>query len=367
MTLFATCALAAPATYVTGKSATAYTAPVATILNQISQFNDDGSYTFGYENSDGSFRIETMDVNGYITGKYGYVDAYGQPQETGIYIYIYTPNDEKTGKIQISRFPNYIEYVAGKMSGASIGFQARGSSIPKDARASTAFPFVRTTTRTAEQKALDYLYNSVDEDEDGIPDASPVRATYTAPTAVRVVESAPVYNNVNNVRVAAPAKVSYSEAPTVVRVAEPATAAVQTVQAVQPTSPVRIVSPSRLASYNVATPTVVRVADPYSAVSNVRLATSTKNSYRPVVRVVAPQRVSYDQPTVVRVADRGQTTYKSSSSHLDDFLKSLSNRNVVASGYDTVDEASSSAFVSASPVQVFQDDSVSVDSFDSRA
>ena len=24
-----------------------------------------------------------MDVNGYITGRYGYVDAYGQPQETG--------------------------------------------------------------------------------------------------------------------------------------------------------------------------------------------------------------------------------------------------------------------------------------------
>lgn len=78
------CALAAPATYVSSK-ATSYTAPAVTILKQINQLNGDGSYTFGYEASDGSFRVENMDVDGYITGRYGYVDAYGQPQETGMF------------------------------------------------------------------------------------------------------------------------------------------------------------------------------------------------------------------------------------------------------------------------------------------
>ena len=43
------------------------------ILKQVQLVNDDGSYTFGYENQDGSFRVENKDKNGYITGKYGYV------------------------------------------------------------------------------------------------------------------------------------------------------------------------------------------------------------------------------------------------------------------------------------------------------
>ena len=77
--------LAAPTSYVGGKSSTAYSSPspIVTILKQISQYNDDGSYTFGYENSDGSFRIENMYSNGYLTGRYGYIDSNGQPQETG--------------------------------------------------------------------------------------------------------------------------------------------------------------------------------------------------------------------------------------------------------------------------------------------
>lgn len=53
------------------------------ILKQIQQVQDDGSYTFGYENADGSFRVENKDKNGYITGKYGYVDDKGHLQILG--------------------------------------------------------------------------------------------------------------------------------------------------------------------------------------------------------------------------------------------------------------------------------------------
>lgn len=77
--------LAVPTNYVSSKSATSYTAPVVAILKQINQLNDDGSYTFGFEASDGSFRVESMDVDGYITGRYGYIDANGETQETGSY------------------------------------------------------------------------------------------------------------------------------------------------------------------------------------------------------------------------------------------------------------------------------------------
>lgn len=38
----------------------------------------DGSYTYGFEGSDGSFKIETKTRTGEVTGKYGYVDDSGK-------------------------------------------------------------------------------------------------------------------------------------------------------------------------------------------------------------------------------------------------------------------------------------------------
>lgn len=43
-------------------------APVP-ILRSINKVNDDGSYTFGYEAGDGSFRVERKELNGYVKGK----------------------------------------------------------------------------------------------------------------------------------------------------------------------------------------------------------------------------------------------------------------------------------------------------------
>jgi len=47
------------------------------ILKQINRHNEDGSYTYGYEAADGSFKIETKAANGEVKGKYGYVDDTG--------------------------------------------------------------------------------------------------------------------------------------------------------------------------------------------------------------------------------------------------------------------------------------------------
>ena len=45
---------------------------------QVNEINEDGTYTVGYEASDGSFRLETKDEEGNVSGKYGFVDADGE-------------------------------------------------------------------------------------------------------------------------------------------------------------------------------------------------------------------------------------------------------------------------------------------------
>ncbi|XP_013176525.1 PREDICTED: skin secretory protein xP2-like isoform X1 [Papilio xuthus] len=68
------------------------------ILKQINRHNEDGSYTYGYEAADGSFKIETKSEAGEVKGKYGYKDD--------------------TGKLRV------IEYGANKY-----GFQPAGEGI----------------------------------------------------------------------------------------------------------------------------------------------------------------------------------------------------------------------------------------------
>ncbi|CAB3235298.1 unnamed protein product [Arctia plantaginis] len=48
------------------------------ILKQINKHNEDGSYTYGYEAADGSFKIETKSPTGEVKGKYGYKDDGGK-------------------------------------------------------------------------------------------------------------------------------------------------------------------------------------------------------------------------------------------------------------------------------------------------
>lgn len=53
------------------------TTPVA-ILKQINRHNEDGSYTYGFEGADGSFKIETKLPTGEVRGKYGFTDDTGK-------------------------------------------------------------------------------------------------------------------------------------------------------------------------------------------------------------------------------------------------------------------------------------------------
>ncbi|KRT84450.1 Insect cuticle protein, partial [Oryctes borbonicus] len=57
-----------------------YTTPVP-ILKQINRHNEDGSYSYGYEAADGTFKIESKYPNGEVYGKYGYLDDTGKLRE----------------------------------------------------------------------------------------------------------------------------------------------------------------------------------------------------------------------------------------------------------------------------------------------
>ncbi|KAK0174998.1 hypothetical protein PV327_008783 [Microctonus hyperodae] len=96
--------------------------PVA-ILKQINRHNEDGSYTYGFEGGDGSFKIETKLPNGEVKGKYGFVDDAGkvrvveyganqngfQPAGEGITVAPPTLIDETTNKdvLQSQNFQDY--------------------------------------------------------------------------------------------------------------------------------------------------------------------------------------------------------------------------------------------------------------------
>ena len=51
--------------------------PVA-ILKQINRLNPDGSYTYGYQGADGSYKVEVRYPTGEVKGKYGYIDDKGE-------------------------------------------------------------------------------------------------------------------------------------------------------------------------------------------------------------------------------------------------------------------------------------------------
>lgn len=43
-------------------------------IRNYNKVNDDGSFTFGYEAADGSFKEETRGTDCVVRGRYGYVD-----------------------------------------------------------------------------------------------------------------------------------------------------------------------------------------------------------------------------------------------------------------------------------------------------
>merc|ERR1712001_110067 len=60
--------------------ATPSTTPVP-ILRYVDNQNVDGSYTYGYEAADGTYKLEARHQDGRVKGKYGYIDPEGNLRE----------------------------------------------------------------------------------------------------------------------------------------------------------------------------------------------------------------------------------------------------------------------------------------------
>lgn len=115
--------------------------PVA-ILKQINRHNEDGSYTYGFEGGDGSFKIETKLPTGEVKGKYGFVDDTGkvrvveygankygfQPSGEGITVAPPTLVDETTNKdgLHNTNYQDYSDY----QQPAPVRPQARPAPAP---------------------------------------------------------------------------------------------------------------------------------------------------------------------------------------------------------------------------------------------
>jgi len=52
------------------------------ILKFVDQHNTDGSYTYGFQSADGTYKLETRLKSGEVKGKYGYIDSDGNLKET---------------------------------------------------------------------------------------------------------------------------------------------------------------------------------------------------------------------------------------------------------------------------------------------
>ncbi|XP_042873087.1 uncharacterized protein LOC122253818 [Penaeus japonicus] len=62
----------------TTEASTTTTTTQVPILRQVNEVNDDGTYTYGFEAADGTFKLETRDENGNVNGKYGYLNEFGE-------------------------------------------------------------------------------------------------------------------------------------------------------------------------------------------------------------------------------------------------------------------------------------------------
>lgn len=90
-------------------------------------------YTYGFEAADGSFRVETRDPQGFVKGKYGYVDELGEVKT--------------------------VDYVAGKP-----GFNPQGQHLPIPNGP------IASSGNFDDEFGTDEDWESVDADEDGNPD-----------------------------------------------------------------------------------------------------------------------------------------------------------------------------------------------------
>merc|ERR1712002_912318 len=85
--------------------------PPVPILRYIDRHNLDGSYTYGFQSVDGTYKLETRQTDGQVRGQFGYFDdlgqwresSYGAGAQTGFQSQVPTQTVRREGQILTQR------------------------------------------------------------------------------------------------------------------------------------------------------------------------------------------------------------------------------------------------------------------------
>ncbi|KAK9505271.1 hypothetical protein O3M35_009362 [Rhynocoris fuscipes] len=154
--------------------------PVQTIRNY-NKLNDDGSFTFGYEAADGSFKEETRGTDCVVRGKYGYIDPDGNKRE---FTYVSgNPCD-----------PNAVQEEEEERQEIDSGEENIPANIPRRpilSKAKSVTPKPSRPAQTLFQQA--YNQDSGEDSEENVPNIPqrPIQALHPSPRP-QIVRNYPI-------------------------------------------------------------------------------------------------------------------------------------------------------------------------------
>lgn len=277
--------------------------PVQTIRNY-NKVNDDGSFTFGYEAADGSFKEETRGTDCVVRGKYGYIDPDGNKRE---FTYVSgnpcDPNAPKDDE----------DDLADKQEEDDISGPANYPSVRPIPRPVSSRPAYQQPTTRAPTTIFQTQYQLDDDASQELGDEDLVKPSQLRPNAYRTAQQ-PTYVQVT------PSTALYEPSPT----ASPALyrLASSTTQYQSTASPILRAQPTvSSTAYQTLESTTRRPVARHPKPQSVAITP------RPHVAQVAAQYVSpssterpalaYTRPSAVTVSPNLRSTTASSTSHLD--------------------------------------------------
>lgn len=136
-----------------GESTTKPTTTPVPILRFLDTQNPDGSYTYGYESGDGTYKIETRYPDGEVKGKYGYYDDLGEFREVeyGADVRGFIPTGQGLSS------PKVTETAPAPLpepQQPAFTFEKPSVVLPTPAAATTAAPSVRKTSSGGRRRVV---------------------------------------------------------------------------------------------------------------------------------------------------------------------------------------------------------------------
>ncbi|XP_065223929.1 uncharacterized protein LOC135848082 [Planococcus citri] len=128
------------------------------IIRQINKVNDDGTYTYGYEAADGSFKIETRDVLGNVKGMFGFIDESGELKRVS-----YTANNETGFKNSMLHPPTSTPYSTARPIGSQHHHQSGGEPGRRPVLILKNVPLVHGSTKGP---VIQHIPKKAKEEED---------------------------------------------------------------------------------------------------------------------------------------------------------------------------------------------------------